>query len=228
MNYLLHNLYSYESDKVNFREIVLREVKDRCWHLRDYSLSQMDLYNVDKWIYDGKWELEGIESCQKIIDEYKSKDRSEEFIKKEYQKEVDKIESMHTWSNTYHFDYANKIERCLNTYKKYKDIFISKCSDNKMIEYLDDIETSAENDIKMERDENIESLRRCKAATVISYEKFKNDYLENIDDEIARKLENIRGYKQKLKRIDELNSYIKDMFNIIEEVEKEMKNVSID
>ena len=226
MNYYIHNnTNGYENPTCNLRDTVLTTLKGKglFQHLRDISLSQLDQYDVSKWLWDTSYYEAKIKTCKEKIKEKQEEINSitEEQIKAEYDKEVFRINWYNNPKSNWPANEVNRIQKCLDEYKPKLKSFTDICTYDWINDCLLDIIDTAEADLKRNKlNAEEEAYRReFKPKSIPKYEDFKAEYQENELRWLERFEDDLRSAKSSLKKCKEHNEIIKQIFTWLDQLE---------
>lgn len=226
MNYYIHNnTNGYENPTCNLRDTVLTTLKGKglFQHLRDINLSQLDQYDVSKWLWDTSYYEDKIKTCKEKIKEKQEEINSttEEQIKAEYDKEVFRINWYNNPKSNWPANEVNRIQKCLDEYKPKLKSFTDICTYDWINDCLLDIIDTAEADLKRNKlNAEEEAYRReFKPKIIPKYEDFKAEYQENELRWLERFEDDLRSAKSSLKKCKERNEIIKQIFMWLDQLE---------
>lgn len=224
MDWTLHN-YGYKN--INFRKVVLEELKryNIAIHLRDEYIDRLGLDDVEKWLESENYYIEQIEWAKKRLteatDNYNAVLIDESIIKDAYEKECAKISSMKTWENTFYADEVTKIIECLHDFEPKVNNWIDKAPANLdfITKGLKDMLETAKADMTKNAQENVKSLDRIKDTTFPEWDTFRKDYIEKAKSNLDWAKEEVKNKKKALKNVQERNHTIKQVFEILDQLE---------
>ena len=226
MNYYIHNnTNGYENPTCNLRDTILTTLKGKglFQHLRDTSLSQLDQYNVEKWLWDTSYYKDKIKSIKEQIKEKQAKINSitEAEIKEAYDNEVLRINWYNNPESNYYVNEVLRIQKCLDEYKPKLKSFTDICTYDWINDCLLDIIDTAEADLnRHKKDAEKEAYQReFKPKVIPSYEEFKAKYREDQLMWLERFEDDLRSAKSSLKKCKEYNEIIKQIFTWLDQLE---------
>ncbi len=229
-NYLLHNI-GYDKP-IDFRYIVLSTMKSYgvCIHLRDYSITQLDLYDVNTWLrktnyceQELKRHKELLKTCHSELKKIKDGDESQ--IKKEYERQVGNALSLQNCDNSWHIDEAKRIEKCTDEYYKYLSLWEMPTNDNfskELKETLYSIYETAVEDKEAHLVANKKSVESMRNSIVPNYETVKEEVIKRLENDIQWHKKGIDEAKKSIEYILDCNKKIQEVFSWIEIVEKKV------
>lgn len=231
MNYYIHNATEgYDNPyKFNIRKTILEILKSYgiFQHLRDTPLSKLDYNNVGDWLWNTKAVEEDVNHWKQKIEELKKQLKDgfpEDDIKLEYEKEVTRLNWYNNPESNYYSKKVEKISKCLDVYTNGIDHFkkVSEGRNSFIIPILEDALDTAHKDlVGAEESLKQEDKRREKKSYEIpTYEQFKLNYIKRKEDWLKEFESNLKNKKQSLKRMQENNNTIREIFEDIEKTEK--------
>lgn len=224
MDWTLHN-YGYEN--INFRKVVLEELKKYsvAIHLRDDYVDRLGLDDVEKWLASESYYIEEIERAKnhlkKVTDDYNAILVDESIIKDAYEKQCAKISSMKTWEDTFYADEVTRIEKCLRDFEPKVNSWVDKAPANLdfITKGLKDMLETAKADMIKNAQENVKSLDRIKEMTFPEWDTFRKDYIEEAKSNLDWAEEQVKSKEKALKNAQERNNVIKQVFEILDQLE---------
>lgn len=229
MNYLLHNCtHGYEdANGVSSREIILSTLKNYGLfaHIRDYSISQLDLYDVNKWLIPTQHLYDEIKELKANIKKRKKelKELSDDIIELEWKKEVDRLNWYNNPKSNYYTAQVKNISTVLDKFAPQLQAFNRYCDVTWVKEVVCDVLTTVRSDLNKASISEIEERNKREESPyeIPTFESFKKKYIKDEEYWIAHFKEQIESKKKNISRYEKDNEMIKNIFLSLDLMEKD-------
>lgn len=229
MNYLLSNYTcGYDNiDGVSSRELILSTLKGYSLfiHIRDYSISQLGLYDVNKWLIPTQHLYDDIEDLKRRIKETKKELKTllDSLIEEEWKKEVCRLEWYNNPKSNYYTKRVENITNALNKFEPQFKLFIDSCDVKWVKEAVCDVLTGARVDLNKASISEVEERTKREESPyeLPTFESFKKKYIKDKEDWISHFKDQLNSKKKCIERCEKDNEVIKNIFLSLDLMEKD-------